>query len=145
MNYLDYKVKDMLDTLNGHESDKIMKIKLADGTVLPIAGIQFRNACIGGDDILYVRELDPLWVEYHEEVEAVAYNLHSVARELNCAIRSRVLTDTDWALDGMIRVAQECDYWLDKLNIKHNFEPLTGPDNEIFDKIELLNKWVKSY
>jgi len=145
MDYINYEVQDILKALDGHESDRIIKIKLADGTTLPVAGIEFRNACIGGDDILYVKELDPLWIQYHKEVKSVAYHLHSVAKELDCAIKSKALDDTDWALSSMIFVAQECDYWLDKLKIKHEFEPGTGPDNEIFDKIKLLEKWVKSY
>ena len=50
--------------------------------------------------------------------------------------------DTDFALECTINVAHEADYWLKELNIKHNMEPGTGADREIFDKIQLLQKWL---
>lgn len=145
MEYLDYEVNDMLEALEGHESDRAIKIKLADGSIKQIAGLEFRNACIGGDDVIYVTEVDPLYLQYGDEVQELIKHLYNVAKTCSNAIKSNALGDTDWALDAIMRVAEECDYWLMCLKIKHDFEPLTGADEEIFDKIELLEKWVRSH
>ena len=145
MEYLDYEVRDVLKALDNHDKDRIVKIKLADGSVKQIGGLEFRSSSIGGDDIIYVTEVDPLYVKYGEQVLELVKHLYNVAKTCTNAINSNILDDTEWAIDAIINVAKECDYWLKELKIEHDFDPLTGPDEEIFDKIELLEKWVRSH
>lgn len=139
-----YNVLEMLEDLDGHELDTVIKIKLNDGTIKEIAGFQFINGCIGGDDIIYIKE-ENLWDKYHNEVGVTICNMKEIIKLLKRVVEHKYVNDPDWALECIIRVAEECDYWLNKLNIEHDFEPLTGPEYEVIDKIELLSKWLNSH
>ena len=145
-NELDYTVSECLDDLDGHELDRVIRIKLANGDVKIVDGIQFLNASIGGDDIIYIKELDPLWVKYHNEVLYFVKKAQVLSEYLISIIEcGDKYEDTDFALDMIITLAREVDHWLNVLKIEHDFEILTGPDNEIVDKLKLLDDWVYSH
>lgn len=143
--YLDYTVDEMLEDLNGHPKDRIIKVQLEDGTVKDIEGISFVNIIVGGDDIIYIKTRNEMWDKHHKEVKATIENGYNVAEALRSAIYNDDIKDNDWALEAIALVANEIDFWLNKLKIKHNMENGTGPDFEIFDKIKLLDEWVHSH
>ena len=142
-----YTVSDILDDLSGHESqpDREIKIKLKDGTTLDIAGFQFINSCIGGNDTIYICEGDELWNKYGDEVISFILNGYKIAKACDEIIEDRSYEITDFALDCIMTVAAEADHWLERLGIEHDMQPRTGPDKEIFDKLKLLKKWYDAH
>ena len=84
-----------------------------------------------------------LWYQHKDKVELFVKNALPMATACDNIIRNNIdYDDTDFALDMIMRLAGECDFWLKELKIQHNMDPLTGPDNEVFDKIQLLQKWL---
>ncbi|MBR3208706.1 MAG: hypothetical protein IKF82_00400 [Bacilli bacterium] len=84
-----------------------------------------------------------LWYRHKDKVKLFVKNALPIATACDNIICNDIdYDDTDFALECTINVAHEADYWLKELNIKHNMEPGTGADREIFDKIQLLQKWL---
>lgn len=146
-NEIEFTVFDMLDDLDGHCEDHKMMIKLSDGSIHQIAGIEFRNACIGGDDILYIKEVDPLWKKYGEEVSALVNHLYKIIDPIFNMLDDIKIDDTSWIGDMLLIIDQRCEEWLDELNIQHEYkQPFEDSTyNSMFEKIEELDKWVRSH
>lgn len=133
-----YTVLECINDLDGHELDREIKIKLANGEIRKIDGMQFINACIGGDDVIYIVEDNEL---YNELKTHIGY-IEQIVKTCNVVINKSKHIDEDWTRETLIVLAREIDFWLDEFNIKHNYGPLTGPGNEIVYKIEILKKYL---
>lgn len=142
MDYLEYNVGDMLNIFKGLDKDTIVKIKLDDGNIIDIGQIAYNKK---KEDIVYIEEIDKQWLEYHKTAKEIVDSMNPIVKYLNRIIESNIIEDTDWALDCIMIVAIECDYWLNKLGIEHDLGPGTGADNEIVEKLILLEEWVRSH
>lgn len=144
----EYNVGFALDDLDGHEHDRIIKIKLADGTVKDIDGIQFLNACIGGDDIIYITELDPIRSDYEESVQVFIDFVEEILEKCNkhYHIGEQKLKDNFdccFILDIQNEIAKECDNWFKWLKLDIKYEPGCGSEDEVYFKINILKTWLK--
>lgn len=142
-----YQIWEILEDLDGHPEDREIKIKLKDGTILDIDGIQFRNACIGGDDIIYVKELDPIRKEHEKRVEMF---LEFCDQILNVCDKTyhklkRVFDDDFDNYDILTienEIAKSCDDWFRWLKLDIKYEPGCGSEDELYFKINVLKKWL---
>ena len=147
-NKLDYTVAECLDDLDGHNLDRIIKIKLCNGEVKTIDGVEFLNSCIGGDDIIYLKELDPIRAEYERRVEMFidfCEKIISVCEKTYEDLDKEFNGDFDNCdiLDIENEIAKSCDDWFRWLKLDIKYEPGCGSVDELFFKIEVLNKWLK--
>ena len=142
MDYLEYNVGDMLNIFKGLDKDTIVKIKLDDGKIIDIGQIAYNK---NKEDIVYIEEINRQWLKYHKTVKEIIDSMTPIVKNLNHIIESNIVDDTDWALDCIMTVSIECDYWLNELGIEHDLGPGTGADNEIIKKLMLLEEWVRSH
>lgn len=142
-----YTVDELLYDLDGHDGNHEVKIKLNDGTVKDIAGINFINIIVGGDDVLYITEADLIRDKYLKEVEAfycTMKELISNLDELNAkCINANPDFDNDFILDMKYTIATTCDSYFKALNLDIKYEEGCGSDEELHDKLNILNNWIK--
>lgn len=149
-----FNVSDMLDLLDGHDQDREIKIKLCDGTTKNIAGFCFRNACIGGDDIIYIEEENPLKVKYGEEIYDLVIFIESIfdlCRDEQVRLEKKYKDDCDdaYVKTVMIGLCQEMDWYIKKCKLEKKviekigfFEPRCGSDDEAYIKLEVLRDFI---
>lgn len=149
-----YNVAEILDDLDGHELDTVIKIKLNDGTIKEIAGFQFINGCIGGDNIIYIKERNILKENWGRSIN---HFLRLADRIMNvCEEEYEKVTDEDGddsdpcdILDMMNQIAKTADFYIDKCNLKENvekeygyYEIGAGDPDEIYAKIRVLKNFM---
>ena len=145
-----YNVSEILEDLEGHEgiADREIKIKLADGSVREIAGFEFRNACIGGDDIIYLCEEDPIRKEYFKRVKMFVEFCNDILDVCN-----KTYKQLDYMFDGDFdpmdilhienEIAKSCDDWFRWLKLDIKYEPGCGTEEELYFKIGVLESWLE--
>jgi hypothetical protein len=148
MEYRKYTVGELLDDLDGHDYDTEVKIKLPSGESKEISGAYFINACIGGDNIFYLCEEDPIRREYAKRVSMFidfCENILDICQQTYYKLDSEFDGDFDNCdiLNIQNEIAKSCDDWFKwlKLDIKH--EPGCGSEEELFFKIRVLKKWLE--
>ena len=153
---MSYNIGNLVFDLDGHEheSDRKIKIKLADGTIKEIEGFEFRNACIGGDDIIYIKELNPMkeaWGKGITDFVRLADKLMEICENEYEAI---TLNDDDDAdpcdiLHMENEIAKIADFYIQKCNLEKYveerygyYEPGAGDTDEVYAKIGVLKNFM---
>lgn len=143
-----YEVNDLLDALAKHELDREVKIKLADGSIHEINGLQFLHSCIGGDDILYITERDPLREKYEGMVEAFLDFADTIITKCDAYyyyLNRNFEKDYDptviYSLQNELGV--ECDTWFKTLKLDIKYESGIESEEELSDKLYVLRCWLK--
>ena len=149
-----YNVSELLEDLDGHEgiADRQIKIKLSDGSVKEIAGFEFRNACIGGDDIIYIKEENPLKVKYGEDIRRFVSFAEKIL-DVCVTEYGKWINDDDFdsaeILDIENEIAIQSDFYIRKCKLEEEvikevgfYEPGTGGDEEVFSKIKVLKRFI---
>lgn len=151
-----YNVAEILEDLDGHELDTVIKIKLNDGTIKEISGFQFINGCIGGDNIIYIKEENPLkkkWGKGIKNFLKLAGKVMTVCEEEYHRITEEEGDDADPCdiLDIMNEVAKLADFYIDKCNLKEKvkeeygfYEHGAGDTDEIYAKINVLQIFMNN-
>lgn len=149
-----YNVSEILEDLDGHEGigDREIKIKLADGSVREIAGFEFRNACIGGDDIIYIKEENPLKMKYEKDIRiflSFARRILKVCQEEYDKQSGNDDFDPAEIFDIENEIAKQADFYIRRCKLEKEvikrlgfFEPGTGSEYEASDKLEVLEKFI---
>lgn len=149
-----YDVSVILEELKGHEGapDREIKIKLDDGTVREIDGFQFKNACIGGDDIIYIKEISPLKREWKKPIESFLefgdkiMNVCELEYDKHC-------DDEDYDTMDILHIENEiaklADFYITRCNLQEKvkeewgyYEPGAGDTDEVFAKLRVLRNFV---
>lgn len=149
-----YNVSEMLEDLDGHELDTVIKIKLNDGTIKEIAGFQFINGCIGGDNIIYIKEENQLkqsWGKGITNFLRLADKIMVICEEEYQRELKEEGDDADPCdiLDIMNGVAKIADFYIDKCNLGEKvkeeygfYEHGAGDTDEVYAKIYVLKNFM---
>lgn len=148
MEFRKYRVGELLDDLDGHDYCREVKIKLANGEVKNIEGVNFINGCIGGDDIIYLCEVDPIRKKHYKRVEMFVNFCNEIMdvckktyKKLDCTFDGDF--DNCDILDIENEIAKSCDEWFRWLKLDIKYEPGCGSEDELYFKIGVLEKWLK--
>ena len=151
---MNYDVSEILEDLKGHEGvpDRQIKIKLNDGTIKEIEGIQFLNACIGGDDVIYIKEMNPLirdWGEGIKDFVNFANKIMSVCEKESF----EHIDDDDYDSGDVIHIENEiaklADFYIKKCNLQEKvkeewgyYEVGAGETDEVYAKLKVLKHFI---
>ena len=147
-------VADMLDWLEGHDWDREIKIKLHDGSIKEVEGVQFRNVCVGGDDIIYIVEKNPLREKYRQSIsELVEFveQVFEVCEHEDAKGKKRYGDDFDnyHILGAYFYLCREMDFYIEKCNLQKKIEerfgrydPGCGETDEAYTKLEVLKDFI---
>lgn len=147
-------VEDMLDLLEGHDWDREIKLKLHDGRIKEIEGFKFRNACVGGDDIIYIVEKNPLREKYGEEIRELTDFTESIlkfceAENLKGLAKYGDNWDGDYIKTIMIGLCNEMDFYIKKCKLERYvekklgyYEEGCGCDDEAYIKLDVLQSFI---
>jgi len=142
-----YEVNDLVDALKGHDPNRVMKIKLANGSTHEINGLQFVSKFLGGDGILYITEKNPLRGKYEKKVEAFIIFAEAIIKE--CNIYHHYLNtnlkkyDTFTVLRLQNELGVECDIWFDRLKLDIKYKSGAESEAELSDKLDVLKCWLQ--
>lgn len=141
-----FTVNDMLYDLDGHNGEHEIKIKLDDGTIKEIDGIQFRNIIADGDDVLYIKELTPLRKRFQKEIEIFLDNIEGVIKNLkiidNACTKNNANFDSDFIYEIMVCIARTCDWYFKALQLDIRYDIGCGSDKELKIKLDVLRTWL---
>ena len=141
-----FTVNDMLYDLDGHDGDYEMKIKLDDGTIKEIEGIQFRNIIANGDDILYIRELSPLRERFQKEIKIFLEYIEATIRNLNVIEKGCLKNNEDFEGEFIYEIknsiAKNCDSYFKDLKLDIKYDVGCGSDKELEIKLGVLKSWL---
>lgn len=148
MEFRKYRVGELLDDLDGHDFCEEVKVKLANGEIVDLLGVQYVNACIGGDDIVYLCEADPIRKKYLKRVSMFVdfcNEILDVCNETYKKLDREFDGDFDNCdiIDIEDQIARSCDDWFKWLKLDIKYEPGCGTEDELYFKIEVLEKWLK--
>ena len=147
-------VIDMMDCLEGHDFDREIKIKLHDGSVKEVEGVSFINACVGGDDIIYIVERNPLRVKYEEEIRELTDFVEKVFKLCETeTLKGFAKHGDDWDDDYiktvMIGLCKEMDFYIKKCKLEKYvekqvgyYEEGCGGEDEAFIKLNVLQSFI---
>ena len=143
-----YEVIDLLDDLDGHDANTEIQIQLADGTKKKVAGVCFINSCIGGDNIIYITEKNPLREKYEERVEAFIDFADIIIKECDAYyhyLNKNFEEDYDPSIIFHLQneLGKECDTWFKTLKLDIKYEVGVGSEEELSDKLYVLRCWLK--
>lgn len=143
-----YTVSELLCDLEGHESEpkREIKIKLKDGTVKNIEGINYRSIYADGDEIIYITERDDIWEDNKKELEIFLKIARNTTVGLNaCTILNYegyfTYPHNEFAENILMEIESEAIYWLEKLNIEYMDIVADSIRARVWDKIKLLAQW----
>lgn len=151
---IEFTVSDLQKCLDGYENDIVVKIKLCDGTTKDIAGFSFRNACIGGDNIIYIEEVNPLKIKYGSEIEELTVFAEQIfevceKEEIKGNRKYRDEFDNSYILGVIIEICKEMDYYIRKCKLENIvrerigfFESGCGSHEEALMKLDILRDFV---
>lgn len=140
-----FTVNDMLYDLDGHNGEHEIKIKLDDGTIKEIDGIQFRNIIANGDDILYIRELSPIRARFQKEIKNFVEYMEPIIENLNIIeglSRSNEDFDGDFIYEIKNTIARNCDSYFAKLQLDIRYDIGCGSNRELEIKLDVLKTWL---
>lgn len=150
---MSYNVGFCLDDLNGHPSDRVIKIKLSNGETRDIDGLQFANACIGGDDIIYIKEIDPLKEAWGRGIEDFVQFAEKIMKVCSDEYHRMSLEDDDYDPCDILHIENEiaktADFYIKKCNLQKYvkdivgyYEPGAGDTDEVYAKIRVLKDYM---
>lgn len=140
-----FTVNDMLYDLDGHNGEHEIKIKLDDGTIKEIEGIQFKNIIANGDDILYIRELSPIRARFQKEIKIFLEYIEPTIENLNIIegfSRNNEDFDGDFIYEIKNTIARNCDLYFTKLELDIEYDIGCGSDKELEVKLDVLRTWL---
>ena len=141
-----FTVDDMLYDLDGHDGSYEMKIKLDDGTIKEIEGIQFRNIIANGDDILYIRESSPLRKKFQKEITIFVEYIEAAIRNLNIIEKGCLKNNEDFDSEFICEIknviARNCDLYFKELKLDIEYDIGCGSDKELEIKLGVLKSWL---
>lgn len=151
-----YNIRELLEDIDGHENtpNRQIKIKLADGTIKDIDGFEFYNVIVGGDDVIYIKEANPLKEEWRDDIKQFIIFSEKIMKVCEEEYE-RVSVDEDYdtsdILDIENEIAKLSDFYIKKCHLEKEVEKRYGCDynvgagdtDEVYAKINTLKAFIR--